>query len=29
MYDTESLVGLEALKNALRDSDAFKVKAAL
>jgi magnesium transporter len=29
MYDSETLVGLEALKNALRESDAFKVKAAL
>lgn len=29
MYDTETLVGLEALKIALGDSDAFKVKAAL
>lgn len=29
MYDAETLVGLETLKNALRESDAFKVKAAL
>lgn len=29
MYDTETLVGLEALRSALDDSDAFKVKAAL
>jgi magnesium transporter len=29
MYDTKTLVGLDALKNALDDSDAAKVKAAL
>lgn len=29
MYDTETLIGLDALKSALDDSDAFKVKAAL
>lgn len=29
MYDTETLAGLETLKAALRESDAFKVKAAL
>lgn len=29
MYDTETPVGLDALKSALDDSDAFKVKAAL
>lgn len=29
MYDTQTLIGLEALKSALEESDAFKVKAAL
>lgn len=29
MYDTETLIGLDALKSALDDSDAFKIKAAL
>lgn len=29
MYDTQTLVGLEALRSALKESDAFKVKAAL